>query len=111
MKTSLLLLLLLSASTHTFLFDLDLNLHSSLTKGGPLNQQSGLYLKDSFRRLVLTPAFDNIVKELKSNKKSDIIVESLLAILMSITVIGLLFTYLKIKKSKKKILKDLKMPA
>ena len=58
MKTSHSLLLLLLAPAHSFLFDLDLSLHSSLTKGGPLNQQSGQYLKDSFRRLVLAPAFE-----------------------------------------------------
>ena len=64
-----------------FIFDMDVKLDSALQKGGALSRNTGSYLFDSFRTKVLTPAFPSVLRELKNNHKSDIIVEGTLFIL------------------------------
>ena len=57
---------------------MDLNLHAGLEKGNTIPVGSGSYLRDSFRKQVLIPAFRWVEEELESNRKSDVIIESLL---------------------------------
>ena len=74
---------------------MDLNLHAGLEKGNTIPIGTGGYLRDSFRRQVLVPAFRSVQEELKSNRKSDVIVESILAgtILTLVGGIIMLATY------------------
>ena len=46
-------------------YKLDLLIHLSLRKGGSLPPQTGQYLKDSFRKETLVPAFKAVEMELK----------------------------------------------
>ena len=45
---------------------LTLDLHLALVQGSPLPDQEGRYLKDSFRRQVLIPAFEDLNQEIES---------------------------------------------
>ena len=53
----------------SLLFDLDVKLDSSLAKGGTLSKNTGSYLYDSFRTDVVGPAFNSLLRELRSNRK------------------------------------------
>ena len=77
--TKCLLCCLLVGLTNAFLFDMDLNLHTGLEKGNTIPAGSGSYLRDSIRKQVLVPAFRAVEEELKSKRRSDMIIESLLA--------------------------------
>ena len=77
--TKCLLCCLLVGLPNAFLFDMDLNLHAGLDKGNTIPVGSGSYLRDSFRKQVLVPAFRAVEEELKSNRRSDMIIKSLLA--------------------------------
>ena len=66
-------------STGCWLFDLGLKVNSALLPGSTYTKNSGKYLQDSFRETVLIPTVNDIVKELKSNRKNDFIVEFTLA--------------------------------
>jgi hypothetical protein len=86
-----------------FLFDLDLSLHGSLQKGNALAVQSGAYLKDSFRSTVLVPAFGEIIKELKANKRGDMITELFLGLISLILVGGLLTFFFRMRHIRKHV--------
>ena len=62
-----------------FIFNMDLDLHTALEKGNQIPFGSGGYLRDSFRKNVLVPGFRAVEEELRSNRRSDVIIESLLA--------------------------------
>ena len=68
--------------SESFLFDMDVKLDSSLQRGGVLSKNTGSYLYDSFRTQVVRPAFNAIVRDLHSNRKSDLITESVLFIMI-----------------------------
>jgi uncharacterized membrane protein YqhA len=88
-----------------FLFDLDLVLHGSLQKGNALATQSGAYLKDSFRSSVLVPAFGEIIRELKDNKRADMITEMFLGVISLVLVGGLLTFFLRMRQARIQIRK------
>ena len=77
--TKFLLCYFLVGLTNGFLFDMDLKLHAGLEKGNQIPVGSGGYLRNSFRKNVLVPGFRAVEKELRSNRRSDMIIESLLA--------------------------------
>ena len=88
-----------------FLFDLDLALHGSLRKGNALATQSGVYLKDSFRSSVLVTAFGEIIKELKDNRRADMITEIVLAFVSLVLIGGLLTFFLRMRQARAQIRK------
>ena len=45
---------------------LTLDLHLALVQGSPLPDQEGRYLKDSFRRDILIPAFEELNQEIEA---------------------------------------------
>ena len=69
MMTKYLSFCLFDGLTNGFLFDMDLNLHVGLEKGNTIPIGTGGYLRDSFRKQVLVPAFQSVEEELKSNRK------------------------------------------
>ena len=87
--------------TKAFIFDMDLKLDSALQKGGALSRNTGSYLFDSFRTEVLTPAFAAVLKELKNNHRSDIIVEGTLFVLLIGIGAWLLVLWFRVKNSAK----------
>ena len=87
--------------TKAFIFDMDLKLDSALQKGGALSRNTGSYLFDSFRTEVLTPAFAAVLKELKNNHRSDIIVEGTLFVLLIDIGAWLLVLWFRVKNSAK----------
>ena len=106
MFTAVCCVLLCSAMTsQAFIFNLDLQLHGALTKGNPLAVQAGPYLKDSFRKGVLVPAFASVVQELKQNKRDDVITELILTAVSVVLVGGLLFLWLKMRHAKQEMSK------
>ena len=82
-----------------FIFDTDVKLDSALQKGGALSRNTGSYLFDSFRTEVLTPAFASVLRELKNNHKSDIIVEGTLFILLIGLGMWILVLWFRVKNS------------
>ena len=84
-----------------FVFDMDLKLDSALQKGGALSRNTGSYLYNSFRTEVLTPAFAAVLKELKSNHQSDVIVEGTLFLLAFAMGAWMLVIWLRTKSSVK----------
>ena len=92
--------------TKDFEFDMNLKLDSSLQKGGALSRNTGSYLFDSFRTEVLTPAFAAILKELKNNHKSNVIVEGTLFILLIGIGVWILVLCFRVKNSAKMAAKD-----
>ena len=89
-----------------FIFDMDVKLDSALQKGGALSRNTGSYLFDSFRTEVLTPAFASVLRELKNNHKSDIIVEGTLFILLIGLGIWILVLWFRVKNYDKVAGKD-----
>jgi type IV secretory pathway TrbD component len=89
-----------------FIFDMDVKLDSALQKGGALSRNTGSYLFDSFRTEVLTPAFASVLRELKNNHKSDIIVEGTLFILLFGLGIWILVLWFRVKNAAKVANKD-----
>ena len=83
----------------SFIFDLDLKLDSALQKGGTLSRNTGSYLYDSFRTEIVAQAFNAVVKELRANRRSDVITEGIL--FMLILVLGSLMLALWLKTKKK----------
>ena len=80
MKIEILMVGCFLSSTGCWLFDLCLKVNSALLPGSTYTKKSGKYLQDSFRETVLVPTVNDIVQELKSNRKNDFIVEFILAI-------------------------------
>lgn len=83
----------------SFIFDMDVKLDSALQKGGALSRNTGSYLFDSFRTEVLTPAFASVLRELKNNHKSDIIIEGTLFILLIGLGMWILVLWVRVKNS------------
>ena len=88
----------------SFVFDLDLKLDSALQKGGTLSRNTGSYLYDSFRTEIVAPAFNAVVKELRANRRSDVITEGVLFLL--VLVLGGLMIALWLKTKKKPEARD-----
>ena len=82
----------------SFIFDLDLKLDSALEKGGTLSRNTGSYLYDSFRTEIVAPAFNAVVKELRANRRSDVITEGVLFLLVLVLGGLMLALWLKTKK-------------
>ena len=89
-----------------FIFDMDVKLDSELQKGGALSRNTGSYLFDLFRTEVLTPAFASVLRELKNNHESDIIVEGTLFILLFGLGIWILVLWFRVKNAAKVANKD-----
>ena len=90
----------------SFIFDMDVKLDSALQKGGALSRNTGSYLFDSFRTEVLTPAFASVLRELKNNHKSDIIIEGTLFILLIGLGMWILVLWVRVKNSAKVAARD-----
>ena len=82
----------------SFIFNLDLKLDSALQKGGTLSRNTGSYLYDSFRTEIVAPAFNAVVKELRANRRSDVITEGVLFLLVLVLGGLMLALWLKTKK-------------
>jgi hypothetical protein len=89
-----------------FIFDMDVKLDSALQKGGALSRNTGSYLFDSFRTEVLTPAFASVLRELKKNHKSDVIVEGSLFIILIGLGIWMLVLWFRVQNAAKVANKD-----
>ena len=83
----------------SFIFDLDIKLDSALQKGGTLSRNTGSYLYDSFRTEIVAPAFNAVVKELRANRRSDIVTEGILLVFIVVLGILMLVLWLKTKKA------------
>ena len=83
----------------SFIFDLDIKLDSALQKGGTLSRNTGSYLYDSFRTEIVAPAFNAVVKELRANRRSDIITEGILLVFIVVLGILMLVLWLNTKKA------------
>ena len=90
--------------TKGFIFNMDLDLHTALEKGNQIPVGSGGYLRDSFRKNVLVPGFRAVEEELRSNRRSDMIVESLLAGATLALVIGIGALTLKLRNLRKEMI-------
>ena len=88
----------------SFVFDIDIKLDSALQKGGTLSRNTGSYLYDSFRTEIVAPAFNAVVKELRANRRSDVITEGVLFLL--VLVLGGLMIALWLKTKKKPEARD-----
>ena len=102
--TKCLLCCLLVGLTNAFLFYLDLNHHAGLENGNTIPAGSGSYLRDSFRNQVLVPAFKAVEEELKYNRRSDMIIESLLAGATVSLMIGIGALALKLRNLRKELI-------
>ena len=88
----------------SFVFDIDIKLDSALQKGGTLSRNTGSYLYDSFRTEIVAPAFNAVVRELRANRRSDVITEGVLFLL--VLVLGALMIALWLKTKKKPEARD-----
>ena len=80
---------------------MDLKLDSALQQRGALSRNTGSFLYDSFRTEVLTPSFAAVVKELKINHRSDVIVEGTLFMLVIVMGAWILVLWLCVKNAAK----------
>ena len=80
MKIEILMVVCFLSSTGCWLLDLGLKVNSALLPESTYTKKSWKYLQDSFQETVLIPTVNDIVQELKSNRKNDFIVEFILAI-------------------------------
>ena len=100
-------------STGCWLFDLGLKVNSALLPGSTYTKNSGKYLQDSFRETVLIPTVNDIVQELKSNRKNDFIVEFILGMGVVGNLVINIFLGIKLRLITKKIknlMKAIKAP-
>ena len=88
----------------SFVFDIDIKLDSALQKGGTLSRNTGSYLYDSFRTEIVAPAFNAVVRELRANRRSDVITEGVL--FMLVLVLGAFMVALWLKAKKKPEARD-----
>ena len=102
--TKFLLCNILVGLTNGFLFNMDLNLHAGLEKGNQIPVGSSGYLRDSFRKNVLVPGFRAVEEELRSNRRSDMIIESLLAGATVALMIGIGALTLKLQNLRKELI-------
>lgn len=102
MKGSLFLAacLLWSCSVTGFWLDLDLEIDTALQRGKPfdVSRNSGPYIRDSFRKEVLNPSLDKIVKAIKAIRHSDernegILLGFLIAITFALGYLGMSIKY------------------
>ena len=92
--------------SQAFWLDLDLELDTALSRSKKAfdpSRNTGQYLRDSFRKEVLNPSLDKIVKAIKTIQKSDIRNEGILMALSAavILTLGYLGSSLKCQRKKK----------
>ena len=89
----------------SFWLDLDLELDTALSRGKPFDQvrNTGQYLRDSFRKEILNPSIDKIVKAIKIIQKNDQRNEGVLMAVSGIVVaaVGYLAVSLRCQRKKK----------
>ena len=106
MQGGLALVFLLSGVwvAQAFWLDLDLELDTALTRGKGLaySRNTGEYLRDSFRKEILTPSLDKIVKAIKIIQQNDRRNEGTLMAVTSIVVFALGYLAINIKCKRKK---------
>ena len=93
-------------SGQAFWLDLDLELDTALSRSKQAfdpSRNTGQYLRDSFRKEVLNPSLDKIVKAIKTIQKSDQRNEGILMAISAavILTLGYLATSLKCQRKKK----------
>ena len=112
MQTLILVLSSILGLNRAFIFDMEVKLDSALQPGGALSRNKGAYLYDSFRTEVLTPAFQAILAELKSNHRSDVVTESVLGMTLILLLVLILILWIKLKKNIKtlNVKKDVPKP-
>ena len=103
MKIEILIVGCVISSTGCWLFDFGLKVNSALLPGSTYTKKSGKYLQDSFHEIVLIPTFNDIVQELKSNRKNNFIVEFILAIGVVGNIMVNIYLGLKLRMMTKKI--------
>ena len=105
MKGCLLLVacLLWSCSVQGFWLDLDLEIDTALQRGKPFedSRNSGPYIRDSFRKEVLNPSLDKIVRAIKAIKYSDERNEGILLGLTVVIVLALGYLGMSVKFERK----------
>ena len=92
-------------SGQAFWLDLDLELDTALSRSKPFfdpSRNTGQYLRDSFRKEVLNPSLDKIVKAIRTIQRSDQRNESILMALSAavILALGYLATSLKCQRKR-----------
>ena len=87
-----------------FWLDLDLELDTALTRGKEFtySRNTGEYLRDSFRKEVLNPSLDKIVRAIKAIQKNDQRNEAALMAVSSIIVLAMGYMAVNIKCQRKK---------
>ena len=105
MKGCLLLVacLLWSCSVQGFWLDLDLEIDTALQRRKPFDdsRNSGPYIRDSFRKEVLNPSLDKIVKAIKAIKHSYERNEGILLGLLMVIVLALGYLGMSVKFQRK----------
>ena len=106
MRGGLALVFLLSGIclARAFWLDLDLELDTALTrgKGFAYSRNTGEYLRDSFRKEVLSPSFDKIVRAIKAIQKSDQRNEGILMAVTGIVILTMGYLAMSLKCQRKK---------
>ena len=101
MKGCLLLVacLLWSCSVQGFWLDLDLEIDTALQRRKPFDdsRNSGPYIRDSFRKEVLNPSLDKIVKAIKAIKHSYERNEGILLGLVVVIVLALGYLGIRVR--------------
>ena len=77
--------------------------HAGLEKGNTIPVGSRGYLRDSFRKQVLIPAFRSVKEELKYKRKLDVIIESISAGETLSLMIGIGMLTLKLRSLRKEL--------
>ena len=106
MRGGLTLVLLLSGVwvAQAFWIDLDLELDTALTRGKGLaySRNTGEYLRDSFRKEILNPSLEKIVKAIKIIQKNDQRNEGILMAVSGVVVLAMGYLAISIKCQRKK---------
>lgn len=87
-----------------FWLDLDLELDTALTRGKEFayNRNTGEYLRDSFRKEVLNPSLDKIVRAIKTIQKNDQRNEGVLMAVTGVVILAMGYMAINIKCQRKK---------
>ena len=90
--------------TQAFWLDVDLELDTALTRGKEFaySRNTGDYLRDSFRKEILTPSLEKIVKAIKIIEQNDRRNEDLLMAVSGFVVLAMGCLALNIKCQRKK---------
>ena len=106
MRGGLALVFLLSGVclAQAFWLDLDLELDTALTRGKEFayNRNTGEYLRDSFRKEVLNPSLDKIVRAIKTIQKNDQRNEGVLMAVTGVVILAMGYMAINIKCQRKK---------